>query len=133
MEWPAFQGGFIRVVHSNTGEPLDIPCHRELGEHLDRVRTRFKGRIARAASVRSYTANGFAKAISDRGEKIPGRPGNRSPHGLRYAAAGRLEEAGVTPADAASILGHRTHQMAMRHVSQRKRSAEAMRHVENRA
>jgi hypothetical protein len=37
-----------------------------------------------------------------------------------------LEEAGVTPADASSVLGHRTYQMAMKYLSQRKRSAEAM-------
>lgn len=131
MEWPAYQGAFIRVVQSKTGEPLDIACHRDLRQQLAAVKTRFKGRIARSASGRPYTANGFAKAIADLGAKIPNWPGNRSPHGLRYAAAARLEEAGVTPADASSILGHRTYQMAMKYLSQRKRSAAAMRATEN--
>lgn len=133
MDWTAYQGAFIRVRQSKTGEPLDIACHVELRRHLDAAKTMFKGRIARAASGRPYTANAFAKAVADCGAKIPGWPGNRSPHGLRYAAAGRLEEAGVSPADASSILGHRTYQMAMKYLSQRKRSAAAMRAVEQRA
>jgi integrase len=133
MEWSAYQGAFIRVRQSKTGEPLDIACHPDLRAHLDIVRTSFGGRIARTARKRPYTANGFAQHIRRVAEKIPGFPPNRSPHGLRYAAAGRLEEAGVTPADAASVLGHRTYQMAMKYLSQRKRSAEAMKKVSNRA
>jgi integrase len=133
MEWPAFQGAIVRVLQSKTGEPLMIGCHRDLRKHLASVKTAFSGRIARAASGRPYTANGFAKAVSDCGAKIPGWPGNRSPHGLRYAAAGRLEEAGVTPADASSVLGHRTYQMAMKYLSQRKRSEAANRKVEDNA
>lgn len=134
MDWTAFQGSgaFIRVKQSKTGVPLDIACHRVLREHLLSIRTVFKGKIARAASGRPYTANAFNKAIYDLGRKIPGWPGNRSPHGLRYAAAGRLEEAGVTPADAASVLGHRTYQMAMKYLSARKASARAMKAVEDR-
>lgn len=126
MEWPAYQGAFIRVRQSKTGEPLDIACHPVLRSHLDSIKTRFKGRIARAASGRPYSANSFSKAVYDLGNKIDGWPGNRSPHGLRYAAAGRLEEAGVTPADASAVLGHRTYQMAMKYLAQRKRSAEAI-------
>jgi integrase len=133
MEWPSYQGAFIRVRQSKTGEPLDIACHKALREHLDRIKTRFQGRIARAASGRPYTANSFSKAVYDLGRKIPGWPGNRSPHGLRYAAAGRLEEAGVTPAAAASVLGHRTYQMAMKYLSQRKASAAANARVEQSA
>jgi integrase len=133
MDWTAFQDEFIRVVQSKTNEPLDISCHKQLRDHLKKVKTAFKGKIARAANGRPYTANGFAKALSDCAAKIPGWPGNRSPHGLRYAAAGRLEEVGVTPADASSIMGHRTYQMAMKYLSQRKRSAAAMAKVEERA
>jgi integrase len=126
MEWSAYQGAFIRVRQSKTGEPLDIACHPALRAHLDSIRTSFGGRIARTALKRPYSANGFAQHIRRVAEKIPGFPKDRSPHGLRYAAAGRLEEAGVTPADASSVLGHRTYQMAMKYLSQRKRSAEAM-------
>lgn len=130
MEWPAYQGAIVRVVQSKTGEPLMIPCHKQLREHLDNVRTRFKGKIARAASGRPYSANGFAKAIADCAAKIPNWPGNRSPHGLRYAAAARLEEAGVGPAVASMIMGHRTYAMAMKYLSARREAEAAMRRVE---
>jgi integrase len=126
MEWPAYQGAFIRVRQSKTGEPLDIACHPMLRAHLDGIRTNFGGRIARTALKRPYSANGFAQHIRRVAAKIPGFPKDRSPHGLRYAAAGRLEEVGVTPGDASSVLGHRTYQMAMKYLSQRKRSAVAM-------
>jgi integrase len=129
MEWSAYQGAFIRVRQSKTGEPLDIACHPELKAHLDSIRTSFGGRIARTALKRPYSANGFAQHIRRVAEKIPGFPANRSPHGLRYAAAGRLEAVGVTPYDAATILGHRTYQMAMKYLSQRKRSAAAVARV----
>lgn len=126
MEWSAYQGAFIRVKQSKTGEPLDIACHPSLRAHLDAIRTSFGGLIARTVLKRPYSANGFAQHIRRVADQIPGFPPNRSPHGLRYAAAGRLEEAGVTPADAASVLGHRTYQMAMDYLSQRKRSAAAV-------
>lgn len=130
MDWTAYQGGIIRVVQSKTGEPLTIPCHKQLREHLDAVRTRFKGKIARAASGRPYSANGFAKALSDCAADIPTWPGNRSPHGLRYAAAARLEEAGVGPAVASMIMGHRTYAMAMKYLMARREAEQAMRRVE---
>jgi integrase len=133
MEWTAYQGAFIRVRQSKTDEFLDIACHPELRKHLDAVRTSFGGRIARTALKRPYSANGFAQHIRRVATKIPDFPKRRSPHGLRYAAAGRLEEAGVTPVDAATILGHRTYQMAMQYLSQRKRSAAAMKKVSQRA
>jgi integrase len=133
MEWSAYQGGFIRVRQSKTGAPLDIACHPDLRAHLDAVRTSFGGRIARTALKRPYSANGFAQHIRRVADKIANFPGHRSPHGLRYAAAGRLEEAGVTPADASSILGHSTYRMAMQYLEQRKRSAQAMKKVAERA
>jgi integrase len=133
MEWSAYQGDFIRVRQSKTDETLDIACHPDLRAHLDSIRTSFGGRIARTALKRPYSANGFAQHIRRVAEKIEGFPPNRSPHGLRYAAAGRLEEVGVTPADASSVLGHRTYQMAMKYLSQRKRSAASMAKVASKA
>jgi integrase len=130
MDWTDYQGAIIRVVQSKTGQPLMIPCHKQLREHLDVVRTRFKGKIARAASGRPYSANGFAKAIADCAAKIPSWPDSRSPHGLRYAAAARLEEAGVGPAIASMIMGHRTYAMAMKYLSARREAEAAMRRVE---
>lgn len=130
MEWPAYQGSIIRVVQSKTGEPLTIPCHKQLREHLDAVKTRFKGPIARAASGRPYSANGFAKALSDCGKRVPNWPASRSPHGLRYASAARLEEAGIGAAVASLIMGHRTYAMAMKYLTARREAELAMRRVE---
>lgn len=133
MEWSAFQGDFIRVVQSKTNEPLDIACHPVLRAHLTSVRTRFGGRIVRNAQGKPWTANGFAQALRGLVESIPEMPKGRSPHGLRYAAAGRLEEAGCTIVEATSILGHRTYQMAMQYLAGRKASQSALTKQENKA
>lgn len=126
MEWPAFQGAFIRVKQSKTGEPLDIACHRDLRMHLAAIKTRFGGPIARTAAGRPFTPNSLSQAIRRVVDGIEAMPKDRSIHGLRYAAAARLDEAGVSPVDAAAVLGHRTYQMAMKYLSQRKRSAAAI-------
>lgn len=125
MDWTAYQGAFIRVRQSKTGTPLDIACHPTLKKHLDSVRTAFKGKICRAASGRPYSPNGFAKAVGDQCAKINGMPA-RSPHGLKYAAAGRLEEAGVTPGIAMKILGNLTYALAVQYMSGRIDSAAAV-------
>lgn len=126
MEWPSFQGSFIRVKQSKTGEPLDIACHRELRKHLAAIKTRFGGPIARTAAGRPFTPNSLSQAIRRVVDNLDEMPKDRSIHGLRYAAAARLDEAGVSPVDAAAVLGHRTYQMAMKYLSQRKRSAAAI-------
>jgi integrase len=125
MQWSAYQGAFIRVRQSKTGEPLDIACHAELRKHLASIKTSFGGRIARTQRGRPFTANSLSQAVRRVVESIEEMPKNRSLHGLRYAAAARLEEAGVTPADIGFVLGHRTYAMAMKYLSQRKRSAAA--------
>jgi integrase len=57
-------------------------------------------------------------------------PRDRSIHGLRYAAAARLDEAGCTLTEAVAVLGHRTYQMAHRYMAQRRASEGAMRRQE---
>ena len=131
MEWTAYQGEFVRVRQSKTGEPLDIACHPKLRKHLDTIKTRFGGRIVRNEKGKPMTANAFAQALRRVVENLPNMPPNRSPHGLRYAAAGRLEEAGVTIAEASSVLGHRTYRMAVQYLSQRKASKSALSKQQN--
>lgn len=130
MTWDDYQGAFIRVRQSKTGEPLDIACHTDLRKHLASARTSFGGPIARTQLGRPFTANSLSQAVRRVVNSIEGMPRDRSLHGLRYAAAARLEEAGVTPADIGAVLGHRTYQMAMKYLSQRKRSAAAVRRQE---
>lgn len=139
MEWSAFQptrGGqdaLIRVRQSKTGEPLDIACHPVLRDHLKSVKTQFGGRIVRNAKGQPWTANAFSQALRGVVESIPDMPHDRSPHGLRYAAAGRLEAAGCTIVEASGVLGHRTYQMAMQYLSGRKAAQSALAKQENKS
>jgi integrase len=133
MGWTAFQGAIIRVVQSKTGEPLMIGCHKGLQKHLATVKTLFGGPIARTAKGRPFTANSLSQAVRRVVESIEGMPKNRSLHGLRYAAAARLNEAGCTPAQCAAVLGHRTYQMALKYMAQREASEAAVAKQENNA
>jgi|SRR5690349_21363157 len=126
MDWSAFQGDYIRVRQSKTGEPMDIACHPKLRATLEANKTAFRGRIIRNAKGRPYNANALGKAIHDQCAKVEAMPPDRSPHGLRYAAAGCLEEAGATVSQISAVLGHRTYQMAMKYLTARRESAAGM-------
>lgn len=126
MEWPAFQGAFIRVKQSKTGEPLDIACHRDLRKRLAATKTKFGGPIARAANGRPYSANSLSQAIRRVVDAIDDMPKDRSIHGLRYAAAGRLNAAGCTVTEASKVMGHRTYQMAIQYMAGREASQAAI-------
>lgn len=119
MKWADYQGTMIRVRQNKTGEPLTIPCHPALRAHLDAIRTRFGGKIIRGEGGRETNANALASAIYRAVRKVEGMP-PRSLHGLRYAAAGRLEAAGCSVVEISAIVGHRTYQMAMKYARQRK-------------
>jgi integrase len=47
-------------------------------------------------------------------------------HGLRYAAAARMEEGGATVAAIEAVLGHRTFRMALKYASARRRAAQGV-------
>lgn len=126
MDWEDYQGTIIRVRQSKTGEPLEIACHPALRKHLAGRKTTFGGPIARAANGRPYTVNSLSQALRRACADIDGMP-NRTMHGLRYAAAARLEAAGCTAGQCSSVLGHRTYQMAMKYMTQRRDSEAAIR------
>jgi integrase len=132
MTWADYQGAFVRVRQSKTGEPLDIACHKVLRSHLSSIKTAFGGPIARNAKGRPFTANALSQAIRRQIDEMPGFPHDRSMHGLRYAAAARLDEAGCTLTEAVAVLGHRTYQMAHRYMAQRRASEAAMARQETR-
>lgn len=131
MEWAQYQRTFVRVRQSKTGELLEIAVHPALGKLLDPVKIR-RGRICKSAQGRPYTANALRKAITDQCAKIDGMP-PRSSHGLRYAAAGMLEEAGCTIGEITAVIGHRTYQMAMKYLTARRNSAAAIARLDRRA
>jgi integrase len=126
MAWADYQGAFVRVRQSKTGEPLDIACHKVLRSHLSSIRTAFGGPIARNAKGRPFTANSLSQAVRRQVGEMEGFPKDRSLHGLRYAAAARLDEAGCTLTEAVAVLGHRTYQMAHRYMAQRRASEAAL-------
>lgn len=132
MDWNQYQGRTIRVRQNKTGEPLDIPCHPALSAHLEIIRTRFGGKIVRAKDGKPTNANSLASALYRSIGRIDGMP-PRSLHGLRYAAAGRLEAAGCSVVQISSIVGHRTYQMAMQYARQRTDAQAAIARLDQRA
>jgi integrase len=125
MEWADYQGAIIRVRQSKTGEPLDIACHKVLRSHLSSIKTAFGGKIARTAQGRPFTANSLSQALRRFIQTTRCIPEDRSMHGLRYAAAARLDEAGCSLTEAVAVLGHRTYQVALRYMAQRRASEAA--------
>ena len=133
MEWNQVQGRgpamTIRVRQSKTGEMLDIPAHRVLRDHLATIRTTFGGRIVRSGDGRPLNASALSSALGRAVTAIDDMPA-RSLHGLRYAAAAAMEEAGCSVVQISSVLGHRTYQMAMQYISQRRAAKAAMARLE---
>lgn len=125
MDWEDFQGSIIRVRQSKTGEPLDIACHKELRKYLEAIRTEFGGKIARTARGRPFTANSLSQALRRFITDTKCIPADRSLHGIRYAAAARLDEAGCSVTEAVAVMGHRTYQMALKYMAQRRASEAA--------
>lgn len=127
MPWSRWQGDSIRVRTSKTGALLDIACHPVLRAYLEGVRAARKvvsmtGTICQTETGKPFSINGLNGRIRRLVEKVARVhpiPGNRSPHGLRYAAASRMEEGGATHAEIAEVLGHRTFKMALKYARQR--------------
>lgn len=130
MDWEDFQGSVIRVKQSKTGEPLDIACHKELRKYLESVRTKFGGKIARTARGRPFTPNSLSQALRRWINETKAIPHDRGIHGLRYSAAARLDAAGCTVTEAVAVMGHRTYQMALKYMAQRRASEAAMARME---
>lgn len=131
MTWTQFKGGTIRVRQNKTGELLDIACHPKLREHLETLKAGKRKGVVIATSIehRSYTSNSLAQALARSIALIDEMP-HRTMHGLRYAAAARLEEAGSTMVEIVAILGHRTYQMGMKYAAQRKAAQGAISKLE---
>jgi integrase len=89
------------------------------------VKTAFGGQIARTAKGRPFTANSLSQAVRRLVNEIEGMPKDRSLHGLRYAAAARLDAAGCSVTEAVAVMGHRTYQMALKYMAQRRASEAA--------
>lgn len=131
MNWQQWQGDVIHVRQSKTRKILELPCHPVLKAHLERVRAEAKvvsltGAICLTPSGVAFTPNGLSGAVRRVVEKHPRVPNNRSMHGLRYAAAARMEEGGATVAALEAVLGHRTFKMALKYAGARMRAREGV-------
>jgi integrase len=84
------------------------------------------GAICLGRNGQPWSVNAMSGAVRRQVEKHPRVPDNRSMHGLRYAAAARMEEGGATVAAIEAVLGHRTFKMALKYASARKRAAEGV-------
>lgn len=127
MAWSQVLGDFIRVRQRKTGELLQIPMHPMLRAELDRLRAEgaVSGSIVRRKNGKPLGLQGFNYRLRTLIGKIPNMP-KRTPHGGRYAAAAILEDAGCSVEEIASIIGHRTYEMAMMYLTKRKRADRAM-------
>lgn len=130
MTWLQFQGDLIRVRTSKTQQLIDLPCHPVLKAHLEALRSSSKV-VSLAGAIclkdgKPLTTGALGGVIRRLVERVPRIPNNRSPHGLRYAAAARMEEGGATVASIEPVLGHRTFKMALKYASARKRAAEGV-------
>lgn len=129
IDWADHHGKTIRVRQNKTGEPLDIACHPDLAAHLKSVRTGFGGPILRGPDGKPMSAGALSQLLIRELAKVPEMP-PRSWHGLRYLAAGRMEEAGCTVAQCSAVIGHRTYQMAMKYMAQRRDAQAALAQLE---
>jgi integrase len=131
MTWQQDQGDLLRVRTSKTRQLIDLPCHPVLRAHLDMVRKRAKvvsltGAICLSPRGQPWSVNALSGQLRRVVEKHARVPDNRSLHGLRYAAAARMEEGGATVAAIEAVLGHRTFKMALKYASARMRAREGI-------
>jgi integrase len=120
MDWTQYLGDFIRVKQSKTGTPLSLRVHPELKAHLEAVRTPFGGRMVRSVRGKPMQANALTQWVKRHLKSVAAMPQDRTMHGLRYAAAARLEEAGCSIVEITSVTGHKAYAMGMQYASQRK-------------
>jgi integrase len=131
MTWQQLQGDWMRVRTSKTRALIDLPCHPVLKAHLDMLRKAAKvvsltGPICLTPTGKPFSVNGLSGAVRRVVEAHPQVPNNRSMHGLRYAAAARMEEGGAGVATIEAVLGHRTFKMALKYASGRLRAAQGV-------
>src|SRR3546814_20895497 len=76
MTWKDFQGSIIRVRQNKTGEPLMIPCHKDLRAHIEGLNARF-GAIISAAAGETLNANALTSEKNRAGAGNEKRPNTK--------------------------------------------------------
>jgi integrase len=133
MRWNQWQGDLIRVRTSKTHQLIDMPCHPVLKRFLEELRAsrdaipHHQAPICLNEEGKPFSTDDAMSGVVRRVvEKIPQMENNRSMHGLRYAAAARMEEGGATIGMIKEVLGHHTFEMAMKYASRRRRAAQGV-------
>jgi integrase len=122
-----YDGQEISVRQSKTTELLPIAVAKPLKDALDHRPFPDAAKLLVLDSGKPVASeSSFSNALKREVRRL-GLDDGLSFHGLRYAAAARLEEAGCTLGTITSIIGHRTYQMAMQYATKRRGSAEAAR------
>jgi integrase len=125
-------GGDVRVFQEKTGNFVDVPV---TGPLVDLVRRRKSAndpsdcdRLMVQPNGNAYSERTFSNHLRDELDRL-GFP-ELSFHGLRYAAAGRLLEAGCSLATVSDITGHSSVQMAEKYATARERRGKAIEAME---
>lgn len=120
-------GPIVRLRQSKTGTPLDIIATGPLVDLIARRRGANSPDDAPQLLVRADGKPYSERLFSEHLRSWLDAQGwhDLSFHGLRYAAAGTLNEAGATVATITSILGHRTYAMALKYLAQREEQKRA--------
>lgn len=131
MRWSDYDGQFIKVKQRKTGAELTIPVHPVLKAELDTWRdhpicnkTLTDARVAVLSTLILTNSRGKSW-FDDKGRdgalsvmmthslsQIESFPSGYNIHGLRKLAGNRLAEAGCSPHEIMSILGHSSLAMA---------------------
>lgn len=125
----------VRVKQFKTGNLVDI---RAIGPMLELAQRRKEAkdqcdRLLVRDDGQPYTERLFSEHLRKFLDSLDFK--DISFHGLRYAAAGTLNEAGATVATIVSILGHSTYAMAIKYLGARedqKRAADLMAEADDR-
>lgn len=120
-------GSVLRVRQSKTSAMIDVPI---TGDLIALVRRRTASndqddckRLVTRPDGQPYSERLYSEHLRVFLDSLGWS--DISFHGLRYAAAGRLNEAGCSVATISSIVGHSTYDMAMKYLSAREDSERA--------
>lgn len=115
----------VRVRQAKTGNLVDIQAAGPLAELIERRKTaddKVHALVLRDDGL-PYSERLFSEHLRDFLDSLGYT--DISFHGLRYAAAGTLNEAGCTVATIVSIIGHSTYQTAVQYLTARENAAHA--------
>ncbi len=120
-------GPIVRIRQAKTSNPIDVRATGPLVALIARRKGSNAENDAATLLVRddgsAYSERLFSEHLRDYLDDQGWT--DISFHGLRYAAAGTLNEAGATVATITSIIGHSTYQMALKYLASREDQARA--------